>query len=72
MYLLEEPVGEVAKDNGVPRLLVLIRNPDVGQLPEVGPPTVQPPVGGAKVKQDNLLVREGRIWTDGSIKMYIR
>ena len=50
MYLLEEPVGEVAKDNGVPWLLVIVGDPDVGQLPEIGPPTVQSPVGGAKVK----------------------
>ena len=59
MYLLEEPVGEVAKDNGVPRLLVFIRDSNVGQLPEVCAPAIQPPVGRAKVKQNNLTVVTG-------------
>ena len=62
MYLFS--VGEVAKDNGVPQLFVL----RCGQLPAVGLPIVQPPVGRAKIKQDNLLVRT---WTDGSIEFYI-
>ena len=55
MYLIQKPVGEVAKDDGVPTLFVVIGDANVRELPKVLTPSLDSPVGGAKIKEKNLV-----------------